>query len=337
MSGLETEGLTGATGPFRLGPVDFEVPPGGTLVVLGRSGAGKTTLLRLLGGFLPAESGRLRLGGSDRTRELPERRALGYVPQGLGLLPHRTVEGNIAYPLEIRGDPRARARAGELVEEWGLAPLARRRPDRLSGGERQRVAMARALAAEPEALLWDEPLSALDPLARGELLEVLSRALRSRGLPLVLVTHDAETAFSLADKFLVLDAGRVRFHGPGPRLCAAPPDPFSARFAGYENVFAPAELDRVRDEPFARYLRERSGPAGVCFSARAGTACGSPTFSGVVDRFRAFPEGPRLWLRVGGLRVSLFAPAAPALRLGAAWEFTLAEGAIRPLGASIPP
>jgi ABC-type Fe3+/spermidine/putrescine transport system ATPase subunit len=336
MTGIEVEGLTAGVGGFRLGPLDLSVAPGEALVVLGPSGAGKTTLLRALAGFVPAAARSLRIGGQDRRSQPPESRGIGYVPQGLGLFPHRTVKENVAYPLESRGRPEAARRVENLLEDWGLASLARRRPDTLSGGERQRVAMARALAAEPRALLWDEPLGALDPLARGELIEVLHRALRASALPLLLVTHDAETAFTVGDRCLVLGGGRVRFRGEGAALAEAPPDRFSARFVGYENVYACAELARCRGEPFADLLAMRAGAEGVCLPARGGLApAGGSRFRARLERRRRLPSGDRVWLRVGGLGLCLDVPARSELKdapVGAEVGFDLEETALRPLG-----
>ncbi len=129
VEGLES-GLTG----FHLGPIDLALAPGHAVAVLGTSGAGKTTLLRTLAGFLPARHGRIYRDGTDITDWPPEERGLGYVPQGLGLLPHRTVEGNLRYPMEVRGRPDAALRASELLDRFRLRPLARRYPARLSGG-----------------------------------------------------------------------------------------------------------------------------------------------------------------------------------------------------------
>ncbi|MCI4360572.1 MAG: ATP-binding cassette domain-containing protein, partial [Thermoplasmata archaeon] len=187
--GWSVEGLEVDVEGFHLGPVDLAIAPGSAVAVLGASGAGKTTLLRTLAGFVPARRGRILRDGVDLTRSLPEERALGYLPQGLGLFPHRTVEQNVRYPLEIRARGDAAARSRELLERFRLTPIARRYSSRLSGGEQQRVAIARALAAEPELVVLDEPWQGLDVLARHEHGAVLHDVRATEKVPIVVVTH----------------------------------------------------------------------------------------------------------------------------------------------------
>ena len=184
MSAISAEGLRAAQAAFRLGPVDLEAERGEAVAVVGPSGAGKTTLLRALAGFLPLAAGRIRIDGEDCAGRPPEDRGLGYVPQGYALLPHRTVLQNVRYAADLRGARDAEDRAWAMLHRFRLEPLARAYPAQLSGGERQRVAMARALAAEPRLLLWDEPLAALDAQAQDELGGVdLGRGERRRGEP----------------------------------------------------------------------------------------------------------------------------------------------------------
>jgi ABC-type sulfate/molybdate transport systems ATPase subunit len=200
-----------------------------TVALVGPSGAGKTTLLRTVAGLLTPERGRIAAGetwldtGSGVNRP-PEARAVGLVFQEYALFPHLSVERNVAYG--------GRARAAELVDAFGLAPVRRERPQRLSGGERQRVALARALARDPRVLLLDEPLAALDAhtraRVRGELREHLHRA----ALPTLLVTHDYADAAALADRIGVLVDGRIVQLGTPADLVAAPASPFVADFTG---------------------------------------------------------------------------------------------------------
>lgn len=265
---LHLEGLRSASGNFEIGPIDLSVPSGDTLVVTGPSGSGKTTLLRAMAGFLPPLSGRVFIDGMDHTRTPPEFRGLGYVPQGLGLLPHRTVEANIRFPLEIRGWPEARKRTSELMESWGLTAKSRSYPQELSGGEQQRVAMARAVAAEPRALLWDEPLTALDAEARAGLLQVIEDFKDRTQVALLLVTHDPGLALDLADKILVLDRGQVVTTGNCSDLLKDPETPFIARFLGYENVIPRGALEDLRS-PMSRWLGVHAGPGGIAFGAEA--------------------------------------------------------------------
>jgi len=277
---------------FHLGPVDLEVEPGRSVAVLGRSGAGKTTLLRAIAGFLPTRRGQVRRGATDVTDWAPERRGLGYVPQGLGLFPNRSVARNVAYPLEIRERNDARARTRALLERFSLTPLAARRPAQLSGGEAQRVALARALAADPELILWDEPWQGLDVEARHALSQVLHELREEERVPVIVVTHDPALAFSIADRFLILRDGAVRFASDATTLLDRPPDAFAARFVGFENVFDRDALERAGDSSLATWLGSVAGPEGVAFSApTVGPGGGAGRWSGRVRSARPTPRG----------------------------------------------
>lgn len=310
MTSLVAEGVRATLGAFRLGPVDLEAGPGEAVAVLGPSAAGKTTLLRALAGFLPLEAGRVTLDGTECQTSPPEDRGLGYVPQGYALLPHRTVLQNVRYPGDIRGDPETDERARGLLRRFRLEDLARTYPGKLSGGERQRVAMARALAANPRLLLWDEPLAALDALAQDELLELLRDVLDTERIPLLLVTHDASTAFSLATRGLVLDGGRALSFGPLEDLLQHPPTPFVARFLGVENVYRRTDLE-ASGSPFAKWLAERGGGAGVCVPAERVTwSLDQPgAWEARVRRIRRTPRGTELWADLDGLAVRAVRPA----------------------------
>ncbi|SFV06832.1 ABC transporter ATP-binding protein [Alicyclobacillus macrosporangiidus] len=200
---------------FRLA-VRAEVSPGVTAVV-GPSGSGKTTLLRALAGLtVPADgiiqlNGRVLFSAKEGIHLPPERRRVGYVPQQYALFPRLRVIDNVMYGLKARGVPRRerRRRAMAMLERMGIAHLADRRPAQLSGGEAQRVALARALVVEPDVLLLDEPLSALDPETRRQLRSFLRTVLADAGCPVVCVTHDREDVATLADAVLVLKQGRV--------------------------------------------------------------------------------------------------------------------------------
>jgi putative spermidine/putrescine transport system ATP-binding protein len=333
----DVEGLTSQLEGFELGPIDLALAPGRAVAVLGASGAGKTTLLRTLAGFVRVRRGRIVRDGTDLTDRPPEARGLGYVPQGLGLLPHRTVERNVSYPLDIRGRTDARARARELLERFGLTALAHRRPAQLSGGELERVALARALAAEPELILWDEPWQALDVGARHELDLVFEDLRGTEQIPVVVVTHDPELAFSIADTFLVLGRGRTLYRGDPTGLLDRPIDAFTARFVGYENVYERATLDGRTDEPFARWLRDRAGPGGVAF-APSRVALNLPGgWDATVRGARPSPEGLTLQLRCGSLSVTVrptSSPVAPTPGVGSPVTLTVEEKNLRPLGAT---
>ncbi|MGF1651796.1 MAG: ABC transporter ATP-binding protein [Actinomycetales bacterium] len=204
----------------RLGTLDldvaFEVPAGTVTAVLGPNGAGKTTLLRAVAGFVPIDAGRVVVAGRvlDAPPGLlvpPERRRLGIVHQDYLLFPHLSALENVAFGPRSRGVParRARADAGRWLARLGLADHARSRPGRLSGGQQQRIALARALASDPVALLLDEPLAALDASTRPQVRTELRTHLTSFPGATLLVTHDPADVVALADHVVVLDAGRV--------------------------------------------------------------------------------------------------------------------------------
>ncbi len=197
--------------------VDLAVPAGTTLAVVGPNGAGKTTLLRIIAGLVPLDAGMLRVGdevwdhpGAGRWLP-PEQRSLGYVFQEGVLFPHLSVGDNVAFGLRARGT--RRAAAAEIAREWldrvGLVDRFDAPPAELSGGQAQRVALVRALAADPDVLLLDEPLSALDVGMRDEMRSVLAEHLGSHGGVRLVVTHDPTDAVALGDRIVVLEEGRV--------------------------------------------------------------------------------------------------------------------------------
>ena len=337
MTQWSAEGLASRLGGFELGPVDLDLGEGHAVAVLGSSGAGKTTLLRTLAGFLPARAGRLLRDGRDVTDHAPERRGLGYVPQGLGLLPHRTVERNVSYPLEVRGRTDARSRARSLLDRFGLRALAGRRPAQLSGGELERVALARALAAEPELVLWDEPWQALDVEARHELALVFDELREADRVPVVVVTHDPALAFSVAGSFLVLRRGRVAFLGAPMALLERPVDRFTARFVGFENVYDRSSLCTASPDGLAAWLRARAGAEGVAFPRPRlpPEGGGGGRWEGIVHSARPTPDGVALAVATGGLSVAVLLPAPTPRSLprpGDRLRFDIDEGRVRALG-----
>jgi molybdate transport system ATP-binding protein len=219
--------------------VALEVAPGACLALAGPSGAGKTSVLRVVAGLLRPAHGLVVCGGRtwlDTARRVdvpPEARRCGYLFQEHALFPHLRAWQNVAYPLRRElGRRERRARAHELLERFGLGARADARPATLSGGERQRVALARALARRPEALLLDEPLSALDARTRAAAARELAAVLRESRVPALLVTHDFAEAAELGDRVGVLDAGRVVQLGTASELAARPVSAFVADFTG---------------------------------------------------------------------------------------------------------
>ena len=232
---LELRGVVRRHGSAALGPLDLAVPRGRTLAVVGPSGAGKTTLLRLLLGLEGPDEGEVRFGGVPLAEVdlLALRRRIGYVVQGGGLFPHLTAEGNASLVARWLGweEPRLRARVTELAELARLpAELLRRFPAQLSGGQAQRVALVRALVLDPEVLLLDEPLGALDPVTRADLQDDLAPAFARLGKTVVLVTHDLAEASLLGGRIALLREGRVVQEGTLEDLFRRPADPFVTRF-----------------------------------------------------------------------------------------------------------
>ncbi|MGA4840072.1 quaternary amine ABC transporter ATP-binding protein [Streptomyces sp. G45] len=239
LTGLDPAGLrerTGCTAAVR--DVSFEVAKGEVFVVMGLSGSGKSTLVRCLTRLIEPTSGSVEIDGEDvlamdanRLRELRRHRA-SMVFQHFGLLPHRTVLDNVAYGLEIQGVKRAerRARAAEVVAKVGLEGLEQRRPGQLSGGQQQRVGLARALAADPEVLLFDEPFSALDPLIRRDMQEEVVRLHREEGRTMVFITHDLSEALKLGDRIALMRDGRVVQLGTPEEIVGSPADDYVRDF-----------------------------------------------------------------------------------------------------------
>ncbi|MBL8001487.1 MAG: ABC transporter ATP-binding protein [Flavobacteriales bacterium] len=193
--------------------VELDVPTGEVLVIVGASGCGKTTLLRCIAGLERASAGRITLADQvldeGRTHVAPEQRSIGFVFQGLALFPHLTVDGNVAFGLH--GMPKAE-RAQRVKDELaavGLEGLGDRYPHQLSGGQQQRVAIARSLVRRPKLMLMDEPFSDLDPATRKSVRAEVLRILRAHGTTAIIVTHDREDAFHVADRIAEMDRGRI--------------------------------------------------------------------------------------------------------------------------------
>lgn len=253
---------------------EFSAPPGLT-VLFGPSGAGKTLALQAIAGLVTLSFGQIALGGRTLADgaagfSLPARlRRVGYVPQHYALFPHLTVAQNVAYalaaprhPWDSAGKLRRMRRVAELLALVRLSGFEDRWPRQLSGGQQQRVALARALAADPEALLLDEPLGALDAPTRAAVQDDLRAVVLASGVPAMIVTHDLAEARALADRLVVLIAGRVVAQGPTAGVLASPPTADAALLLGWRNVLPITAITAI------------SGTAGADTHLRVTLACG---------------------------------------------------------------
>jgi molybdate transport system ATP-binding protein len=307
-----------------------------TVAVLGPNGAGKTTLLRVIAGLVPITDGRIEVGGSvfDDTASgvslTPEARGVGFVFQDHGLFPHLSVLDNVAFGLRARGVDRrtANARAGEWLERVDLAAYASSRPSALSGGQSQRAALARVLVTDPQMLLLDEPLAAVDASARLELRRALREHLSTFSGVRLLVTHDPLEAASLAERVVILEDGRITQEGPFAEVTARPRSAWIARMAGLNLLRGTVSAGTlVLDEGSSLTVAtDIAGPALATIHPRAVALYrqapeGSPRNVVQCRVAGVDPEGDRWRVRLDGA-VPLVAEVTPA----AAAELRLAEG-----------
>lgn len=276
------------------------VPDGGVLAVLGPSGCGKSTLLRAVAGLEAPSAGSIRWDGRDLARVPTHRRGFALMFQDGQLFDHLSVARNVAYALRLRRVAAARreARVAELLALVGLEGFGERMPGTLSGGERQRVSLARSLAADPRLLLLDEPLSALDAGLRERLAGDLAAILRAAGTTTLLVTHDHEEAFAVADSLVVMRAGRVVQQGPIADVWARPVDADTALFLGYARVL---EGDAARRVLAAGDLDPAPAVALRRSALRVEGASDGPGLEAVVRTARATPELGRLVVELEGV------------------------------------
>ena len=304
--------------------VDLEIAEGEFFTMLGPSGSGKTTLLRIIAGFERPDSGTVELGGADVTRQPPYARDVNTVFQDYALFPHMTVIENVEYGLKIRKVPKAEraTRAPSGCSTWsGSQASERRKPLQLSGGQRQRVALARAIVNEPEVLLLDEPLGALDLKLRQEMQTELKRIQREVGITFIYVTHDQEEALTMSDRLAVMSGGQIEQIGTPDRGLRAPATEFVAGFIGVSNL-----IDRdghrltVRPEK-VHLLLDEAEPAPAGAHVESGIV-DEVVYLGVVTRYRVELDGGGQLVAV---RQNLETAAAEALeargrRVRVAWH-----------------
>ncbi|MGZ4478012.1 MAG: ABC transporter ATP-binding protein [Nocardioidaceae bacterium] len=278
--------------------VSLELPAGEVLAVLGPSGCGKSTLLRAVAGLEQPAAGSVVFDGRDLAGVPTHKRGFALMFQDGQLFAHQSVAGNVGYPLRLRGRPRPEVtgRVEELLELVGLPGFGDRSPGTLSGGERQRVALARSLAVDPRLLLLDEPLSALDRGLRERLAADLREILVAAGTTALLVTHDHEEAFAVADRMAVMRAGRVVQAGTLEEVWRAPVDGDVATFLGNATV--------LTGEPAARVLAAggSTGADGPVALRRSALRCRPDgSLRGRVLSARVTPEQVRLTVDVEGV------------------------------------
>ena len=215
-------------------PIDLEINDGEFVVFVGPSGCGKSTLLRLIAGLEDVSSGAILIDGKDVTHAPPARRGLAMVFQSYALYPHMTVRQNIAFPLKMAKVDAAtiNAKVTDAAKVLNLTDYLERRPGQLSGGQRQRVAIGRAIVRQPEAFLFDEPLSNLDAALRGTMRLEISELHNTLGTTMIYVTHDQVEAMTMADKIVVLNRGRIEQVGSPLELYRTPRNLFVAGFIG---------------------------------------------------------------------------------------------------------
>jgi len=314
--------------------LSLDIREGELIALLGPSGCGKTTTMRAVAGLLHPARGRIFIDGRDVTRLRANRRGVGLVFQSYALFPHLNAFENVAFGLRLKRMPERalRARVDEGLATVGLTGFEKREPAELSGGQQQRLALARSLVMEPKVLLLDEPLSNLDARLRLEMRTELQRVQQETGVTMVFVTHDQSEALALADRVVLMKAGRVEQLGTPADLYARPETAFAADFMGFENIFrvegqsvvsdrGRVQLDFVPDAPMLAWR-----PAGVTVGAGPHVAqvLGSSFAGGHREYVLDSPLGP----------IKADAPIdAPQIPSGEAVHFDLPQESARPLRA----
>lgn len=296
--------------------VDFEVPSGSLTALLGPSGSGKSTLLRAIAGLDHPDSGTVTINGVDVTGVPPQRRGIGFVFQHYAAFKHMTVRDNVAFGLKIRKRPKSevKEKVDNLLEVVGLSGFQTRYPNQLSGGQRQRMALARALAVDPQVLLLDEPFGALDAKVREDLRAWLRRLHDEVNVTTVLVTHDQAEALDVADRIAVLNQGRIEQLGTPTEVYDAPANAFVMSFLG-----AVSSLNGTLVRPHD--IRVGRTPE-MAVANIDGTAESTGVLRAVVDRVVALGFEVRVELTNAATKV----PFTAQITRGDAEALALAEG-----------
>ena len=272
--------------------VSFALEPGEFLSLLGPSGSGKTSTLMMVAGFERPSRGAIAVDGVDVISHSPQHRNFGVVFQGYALFPHMTARENVEFPLRMRGHSVAGRRrlAGDMLAKVGLEGMADRRPRELSGGQQQRVALARALVFQPDALLLDEPLGALDKNLRERMQAEIKALQRKTGISILFVTHDQDEAMTMSDRIAVMDGGRIVQVGSPQDVYYRPLTPFVAGFFGETNLLACQVLDA--GSPYAAVMLA-GGAKGPALAPRRGGRAGggqAALLSVRPERIRIMPD-----------------------------------------------
>ncbi len=311
--------------------VDLSIDAGEFFTLLGPSGSGKTTCLRLIGGFALPSSGRVLIGGEDVSSRPPYARPVNTVFQDYALFPHMSIRDNVAYSLMVRKVGRAERekRADELLAQVELPGVGARRPAQLSGGQRQRVALARALINEPQVLLLDEPLGALDLKLREQMQSELKALQQRLGITFLFITHDQHEALSMSDRIGVFNQGRLEQVGTPHAVYNEPATRFVAQFVGAANVLDGDAALRLTGTRCAMLRPER---------IRLGTASGARA-TGTVREVQYFGSFTRIRVDTGAATLQADVPEAGgggAPELGAGVHLHWDERAVHALGGAAP-
>ncbi|MFO8051229.1 MAG: ABC transporter ATP-binding protein [Thermoplasmatota archaeon] len=312
--------------------MSLELRKGELYTLLGGSGSGKTTVLKLVAGFIRPSMGRVLIGGRDVTGLPPEKRAVGFVFQNYALFPHMDVRSNISYGMRGGGKEREK-KVDDLIGLLRLEGLGKRSVEELSGGQMQRVALARALGPDPELLLLDEPLSALDASLRAGLRKELRSVIKERGLTALYVTHDQEEALDLSDRIGVLKGGRVLEEGSPRRIYWRPGKEYTAHFMGFRNIFSPVPREGGTIEiPVGRLPWRGPVPERIGFRPSSVRTKGSGLkLKGRVLSLTYRGADQLLEMEVNGYSIYVSLPDNEGISMGSVLELTVPYSSMVPM------
>jgi len=330
---MECKGLTVSQVYKRFGEqvaldgISFQVASGEIVAVLGPSGCGKSTLLGVIAGLEKPERGEVCWDGASLNGVAPHRRGFGLMFQDYALFPHQDVYENVAFGLRMTGysTENMRARVEQVLELVGLPGFPRRDVNTLSGGEAQRIALARSLAPAPRLLMLDEPLGALDRALRERLMLELGEILRNSRQTAIYVTHDQEEAFAVADRIVLMNAGRVLQVGAPAELYRHPASVFAARFLGMSNMLPGRQLSSAQGDfietplgVFPLSARQKAGQSGSCTvllrpDAIMLNSAGACQFQGIVQRISFRGGNSRVFVEANDLQLEFEFPSSMVL------------------------